>query len=453
MSETKGVVTGQLRDARPHELLADEAEQVARRPRLARAPAPGRRRGGRPGPRPRRARAVSRSPASAGRAVPPAAPGSWAARPRSPSAALAHQREHLLDEERVALGGLEDPVAQRRVERGRSSSASMSSLGLVGRERLEQDGRRVQLAAAPARTAVEQLGPREAEQQDRRVAAPGRRRARRGRGTPARPSGVVEDARRAGRSRGAPRAACATAKAISSAASRRLARRAATASARLAGRPAARLARASCLHDLDDRPVGDALAVGEAARRDDRARRPASRNSAPAATCRRPAAPRIVKSGAALGDRPLPRACEQPQLALPADQRRVESPHARAAPVRRERGGRRQRLGLALQRRAAAAARPRRRRGRARSVSAPSRTSPGCAACSRRAATLTASPVTSVSPRPGHDLARVDADPTTCRRARARLRRRAARARRAPPGARRPRAPAARRRRPSRRRR
>ena len=45
-------------------------------------------------------------------------------------------------------------------------------------------------------------------------------------------------------------------------------------------------------------------------------------------------------------------------------------------------------------------------------VSSPITISPASAACSKRAATLTASPVTMRSgPDPGHNLARVDADP------------------------------------------
>ena len=43
-------------------------------------------------------------------------------------------------------------------------------LGLLGLERLEQHAGRVDLAAGPARAAVEQLRPGHAEQQDRRVA-------------------------------------------------------------------------------------------------------------------------------------------------------------------------------------------------------------------------------------------------------------------------------------------
>ena len=45
-------------------------------------------------------------------------------------------------------------------------------LRLVVRERLEEDGRRVALAAAPGRSRVEQLGPRHGHEQDRRVARP-----------------------------------------------------------------------------------------------------------------------------------------------------------------------------------------------------------------------------------------------------------------------------------------
>ena len=52
-----------------------------------------------------------------------------------------------------------------------SSRRSTRIVGVGRRERLEQHGRRVQLAAAPAGPPVEQLRPRHAEQQDRRIAA------------------------------------------------------------------------------------------------------------------------------------------------------------------------------------------------------------------------------------------------------------------------------------------
>ena len=61
-------------------------------------------------------------------------------------ARLLDQRDHLLDEQRVALGGLAIRVAQRRASR--LAEARIISVRLVGAERLEQHGGRVQLAAA-----------------------------------------------------------------------------------------------------------------------------------------------------------------------------------------------------------------------------------------------------------------------------------------------------------------
>ena len=57
-------------------------------------------------------------------------------------------------------------ASSARPSRGGSISSAHSS----GAERLEQQRRRVELAAAPAGPRVEQLGARDAEQEDRRVA-------------------------------------------------------------------------------------------------------------------------------------------------------------------------------------------------------------------------------------------------------------------------------------------
>ena len=50
------------------------------------------------------------------------------------------------------------------------SRLSISDCALVVPERLEQERGRVELAAAPVRSSVEKLGPRDAEEEDRRVA-------------------------------------------------------------------------------------------------------------------------------------------------------------------------------------------------------------------------------------------------------------------------------------------
>ena len=82
--------------------------------------------------------------------------------------ALREHRDHLLDEERVALGRLGDARA-RRASSGQSGRELGEQLrGLVVGQRLERERR----AAAQRGRSLEQLGPREAEEQDRRVAAP-----------------------------------------------------------------------------------------------------------------------------------------------------------------------------------------------------------------------------------------------------------------------------------------
>ena len=66
---------------------------------------------------------------------------------------------------------VQDPRAQRLIGRCAVEQGRDERVGVGGRERLEQHRRRVQLAAAPVRPPVEQLGSRHAEQENRRVAA------------------------------------------------------------------------------------------------------------------------------------------------------------------------------------------------------------------------------------------------------------------------------------------
>ena len=83
---------------------------------------------------------------------------------------LEHHREHLLDEERVAVRGRSDPRCERRRELVAAGQPFDQLVGLDRIERLGRGGRTVEVAARPPRPAVEQLGPGEAEKQDRRVA-------------------------------------------------------------------------------------------------------------------------------------------------------------------------------------------------------------------------------------------------------------------------------------------
>ena len=155
------------------------------------------------------------------------------------------------------------------------------------------------------------------------------------------------------------------------------------------------------LHDLDDGPVGDPLAVGEAAaahdRRVDVARgtRPTSRDLPT------PATPSIVNRWHAWSATARSKASpEQPQLALAADERRRRAAALRLAARQRQQAVRLDRLRLALQLqrldgfdldRVAHELHASARRAGPR---------PAAAACSSRAATLTASPVASRSAVP-----------------------------------------------------
>ena len=81
-------------------------------------------------------------------------------------------REHLLDEERIAFGRLFDPRAGLLGQGRMAEQVLDESVRLGVGERLEQDARRVQLAAAPVRAVVEELGPTDGDEQHRSVPRP-----------------------------------------------------------------------------------------------------------------------------------------------------------------------------------------------------------------------------------------------------------------------------------------
>ncbi len=83
---------------------------------------------------------------------------------------LADHREHLLDVQRVAGRCSRDPLAHVQVERDLAQQRVDQLLALALRERLEQERRRVELASAPVGSRLEELGARDAEEEDRRVA-------------------------------------------------------------------------------------------------------------------------------------------------------------------------------------------------------------------------------------------------------------------------------------------
>ena len=85
------------------------------------------------------------------------------------AAVLAHHREHLLDEERVPVGGLQDSLAHVVGDLRSTGEPRHQHLTVRDGERLEQDRRRIELAAAPAGPELEQLGAGDAQQEDRCV--------------------------------------------------------------------------------------------------------------------------------------------------------------------------------------------------------------------------------------------------------------------------------------------
>ena len=82
---------------------------------------------------------------------------------------LGQHREHLLDEERVALGGLRDPGQEIVSDLGLAAEVLEKFFRLELRERLERD----RLAAGdPGGMPIEQVGSRKANDQHRRVLRP-----------------------------------------------------------------------------------------------------------------------------------------------------------------------------------------------------------------------------------------------------------------------------------------
>ena len=174
--------------------------------------------------------------------------------------------------------------------------------------------------------------------------------------------------------------------------------------------PGRRGQRAQLLDHLDHRPVGDPLAVGEAAAAHHPRLEPRDelRHQPRLAHARLPD-DRHQLAALAL-ERTRPRLPQQRQL-RPLGPRTAASCERSGHLTHREQP----------ERRAPASAFPFSSSGASSStsiasrastsVAAPIRISPGAAACCSRAATLTASPVTSVSSLTGHDLARVHPDP------------------------------------------
>ena len=257
VAEAVGIADRQLRPVGPDELLAHERRQLAldRRRLARRAPRPRPSETARPSTEPRSSTErsdcsswSSRAASSAlivGGTVDLAASPSRPASPASPRGRAGSPRP--------SAGS-----ARRGRARARPRRAAADQLVGLGRvEGLEQHRGRVQLAAAPAGTALEQLRPRHAQKQDRRLAATCRPRARPGRESSARPSGCRRRRPPAAAAPPPPRAACAPPRRSPPASSmRRSGRAAPPASPQRPGcrRATARPAPPKLLDDLDHRP-------------------------------------------------------------------------------------------------------------------------------------------------------------------------------------------------------
>ena len=152
------------------------------------------------------------------------------------------------------------------------------------------------------------------------------------------------------------------------------------------------------LDHLGERPVGDALAVRQAAADEHgRALERRRRTRARAGSCRRRARRRREEVRAPVAHGAREGVLEQLELGLAADEAAPRAHGARPAPSRdADDPPGPERLGRAPQLERAELARPRRGRASSRRAAGPIRISPGSAACWRRAATLTASPVAKV---------------------------------------------------------
>ncbi|MGZ4287599.1 MAG: hypothetical protein ACXVHB_25340 [Solirubrobacteraceae bacterium] len=84
-----------------------------------------------------------------------------------PTAGLARERRHLLEEQRVPLARADDARACRRIEF--VAELHPERLAFRGPERLEHHRGGVELGAAPGRPVLEELRPGRAQKQDRRV--------------------------------------------------------------------------------------------------------------------------------------------------------------------------------------------------------------------------------------------------------------------------------------------
>src|SRR5690348_13061970 len=80
--------------------------------------------------------------------------------------------QHLLDEQGISLGRAHDPISDVLVELGTPEEIRHQLCRFAVVQTLEKHGSGVELAAAPTRTVVEELGAREADEEDRRVADP-----------------------------------------------------------------------------------------------------------------------------------------------------------------------------------------------------------------------------------------------------------------------------------------
>ena len=80
--------------------------------------------------------------------------------------------EHLLHEERVSTRRFDDPPSHRLLDVDRTRQVLQERHALGVGQRFEANRCRVRLPSSPLRTKFEQLGPCDADEQDRRISHP-----------------------------------------------------------------------------------------------------------------------------------------------------------------------------------------------------------------------------------------------------------------------------------------
>jgi hypothetical protein len=189
-------------------------------------------------------------------------------RPRDDDVAavrLTRERQHLLDEQRIAARCAPNPRLQGLVERRAFQQARDELVGLLLGQRLQKHRRGVQLSARPVGASIQKLGARHAQEQNRRVPRQIGDVLDKLEEDRLAPLDVVEQADQRRLRRSALEELAKRPRDLVRRRGRGAVGLAEQHRERMAGRLVGELSGAACLlHDLDDGPVGDPFAVRKA---------------------------------------------------------------------------------------------------------------------------------------------------------------------------------------------